>query len=100
MTLFACSTNMSGVIRRDVFAGLGVDLVDECVQFVDSHTGLAPVEGGLGPIQFGHQTLGDTLVVDMSHVAGVHDTVVQRIDRFTVVIASHITGSERGRGQQ
>ncbi len=96
LTILQCLNHYLGVHHQvlsmhllDVLASLGLHLVNECVEQVDGCSGLAAIERRLGRVEFGEQTVGNTLIVDDARVCRELDTCSQRRDgwRMDAVVA-------------
>jgi hypothetical protein len=77
---------MLGVFGDNVFPRLTLHLVLECLQVVDCYMRLTAVQRMLRGIELGYQTLGHSLVVDMSHLGGMDDTGLQSAYRRLLVL--------------
>src|SRR5260370_27241789 len=85
LTILQCLNHYLGVHHQvlsmhllDVLASLGLHLVNECVEQVDGCSVLAAIERRLGRVEFGKQTVGNTLIVDEARVYREMDTCLQR----------------------
>ncbi len=91
---------MVRVHRVDVLTSLGLNFMDECIELVDHYRGLTAVLCRLGRVEFGKQTVGDTLIVDEALLCSMLDACSQRRDgwRMDAIIAR--LGASRSRSEQ